>query len=127
MNSKSGQGMMDIIYLHGLVANAQIGVWEWEKQITQQLTIDLDMGTDIRIAAASDRLQDTLNYKEVAKRVISFIEDNHFDLVEALAEKIADILLDEFAIPWCRIKLNKKGAINGGRDVGVIIERGKTE
>jgi len=119
--------MMDIIYLHGLVANAQIGVWEWEKQITQQLTIDLDMGTDIRIAAASDRLQDTLNYKEVAKRIITFIEDNHFDLVEALAEKVANILLDEFEIPWCRIKLNKKGAINGGRDVGVIIERGKTE
>jgi dihydroneopterin aldolase len=116
--------MMDIIYLHGLVANAQIGVWEWEKQITQQLTIDLDMGADIRIAAASDRLQDTLNYKEVAKRVISYIEDNHFDLVEALAERIANILLDEFEIPWCRIKLNKKGAINGGRDVGVIIERG---
>ncbi len=117
--------MMDIIYLHGLVANAQIGVWEWEKQITQQLTIDLDMGTDISIAAASDRLKDTLNYKEVAKRIISFVEENHFDLVEALAEKLADILLDEFRIPWCRIKLNKKGAINGGRDVGVIIERGK--
>jgi len=116
---------MDIIYLHGLVANAQIGVWEWEKQITQQLTIDLDMGTDISIAAASDRLEDTLNYKEVAKRIISFVEDNHFDLVEALAEKIADILLGEFKLPWCRIKLNKKGAINGGRDVGVIIERGK--
>ncbi len=116
---------MDIIYLHGLVANAQIGVWEWEKQITQKLTIDLDMGTDISIAAASDRLEDTLNYKEVAKRIISFVEDNHFDLVEALAEKIADILLGEFKLPWCRIKLNKKGAINGGRDVGVIIERGK--
>ena len=108
---------MDIIYLHGLVADAQIGVWEWEKQITQQLTIDLDMGADIRIAA--------LNYKEVAKRIISFTEENHFDLVEALAEKIADILLDEFGMPWCRVKLNKKGAINGGRDVGVIIERGK--
>lgn len=118
---------MDIIYLHGLVANAQIGVWEWEKQITQQLTIDLDMGADIRIAAASDRLQDTLNYKEVAKRIIGFVEENHFDLVEALAEQIADILLDDFGIPWCRIKLNKKGAINGGRDVGVIIERGKSE
>ena len=83
------------------------------------------MGADILIAAASDRLQDTLNYKDVAKRVISFAEENHFDLVEALAEKIAGILLDEFEIPWCRIKLNKKGAINGGRDVGVIIERGK--
>ncbi len=118
---------MDIIYLHGLVVDAQIGVWEWEKQITQKLTIDLDMGSDIRIAATSDRLQDTLNYKEVAKRIISFIEENHFDLVEALAERIADILLDEFEIPWCRIKLNKKGAINGGRDVGVIIERGKPE
>jgi len=116
---------MDIIYLHGLIANARIGVWEWEKQITQQLTLDLDMGTDIRIAAASDRLEDTLDYKAVARRVVAFTEENRFDLVETLAEKLADILLDEFGIPWCRIKLNKQGAINGGRDVGVIIERGK--
>jgi len=115
---------MDIIYLHGLVANAQIGVWDWEKQITQQVTLDLDMGSDIRLAAASDRLEDTLNYKAVAKRVVSFTEENRFELVETLAEKLAEILLDEFGIPWCRIKLNKKGAINGGRDVGVIIERG---
>jgi dihydroneopterin aldolase len=115
---------MDIIYLHGLKADANIGVWEWEKQITQQLSIDLDMGTDIRPAAASDLLEDTLNYKEVAKRIVGFIEANHFDLVETLAERIAAILRDEFEIPWCRVKLNKQGAINGGRDVGVIIERG---
>lgn len=116
---------MDIIYLHGLIANARIGVWEWEKQITQQVTIDLDMGSDIRKAAASDRLEDTLDYKAVARRVVTYTEEHRFDLVETLAERLADILLDEFGIPWCRVKLNKKGAINGGRDVGVIIERGK--
>lgn len=115
---------MDIIYLHGLEATARIGVWDWEKQITQTLKIDLDMGTDIARAAASDDLGDTLDYKAVAKRILALVEENHFNLVETLAERIAAILRDEFAIPWCRVKLNKKGAINGGRDVGVIIERG---
>ena len=115
---------MDIIYLHGLRVNAVIGIWEWEKRIRQVLEIDLDMGTDIKKAAASDDVADTLNYKAVAKRIETFIEETQFELVETLAERIADILLDEFGVPWVRVKLNKPGAIRGSRAVGVLIERG---
>jgi dihydroneopterin aldolase len=118
---------MDIIYLHGLKVDCVIGVWEWERRITQSITIDLDMGFDISAAAVSDNLDDTLSYKDVAKRVESFVSGSRFQLVEKLVEEIARILLDEFAIKWCRIKVNKFGAVRGARDVGIIIERGSRE
>ena len=115
---------MDIIYLHGLKVNCVIGVWEWERQIRQTITLDLDMGFDISRAAASDDLQDTLSYKDVAKRVTEFVSESEFALVEKLAEQVATILRDEFAIQWCRVRVNKFGAVNGAGDVGIVIERG---
>jgi dihydroneopterin aldolase len=116
---------MDIIYLHGLEVECVIGIWDWERSIKQRITLDLDMATDIRKAAASDHIDDTLNYKAVAKRVNGFVSESSFQLVETLAEKIAALLLEEFSLVWCRVKINKKGAIRGARDVGVIIERGE--
>ena len=116
---------MDIIYLHDLKVDCVIGVWEWEKQMTQKITIDLDMGFSIAAAASSDNIDDTLSYKDVSKRVRSFVEASRFELVEKLAEEIARVLTDEFEIKWCRVRINKFGAVNGAGDVGVIIERGQ--
>lgn len=116
---------MDIIYLHDLKVDCVIGVWEWERKIRQTLTIDLDMAADIQKAAATDDLKDTLSYKDVAKTVQSFVEQSEFQLVETLAERIAEKLLGEFSIPWCRVRINKFGAVRGAGDVGVIIERGE--
>jgi len=82
------------------------------------------MATDIGKAAASDAIEDTLNYKAVAKRLINFVGESEFQLVETLAERITDIVLNEFNVPWLRLRLNKKGAIRGAHGVGVIIERG---
>ncbi len=118
---------MDIVYLHGLKVECVIGVWEWERRVRQAVTIDLDMAADIRRSAKSDNLKDTLNYKAVAKRLIQFVSDSDFQLVETLAEAIAQILLKEFAIPWCRIRINKGGAVRGAKDVGVVIERGRSD
>ncbi len=115
---------MDTIYLHGLTVDAVIGIWEWERKIRQKVVIDIDMDADIRKAAASDSVEDTLNYKQVAKRVIELAETSGFQLVETLAERVADIVRNEFDVPWVRVKINKPGAIRGSRDVGVIIERG---
>jgi dihydroneopterin aldolase len=115
---------MDTIYLHGLTVDAVIGIWEWERKIRQKVVIDIDMDADIRKAAASDSVDDTLNYKLVAKRVIHLAETSGFQLVETLAERVADIVRNEFDVPWVRVKINKPGAIRGSRDVGVIIERG---
>ena len=118
---------VDIIYLHGIKVECVIGVWAWERQIKQVITIDLDMAADIRRAAASDELEDTLNYKAVAKRVQAYVGDSRFQLVETLAEKLAELLLTEFRIPWCRVRVNKGGAVRGARDVGIIIERGEKQ
>lgn len=115
---------MDIIFLHDLRIETVIGLWEWERKIRQTVAIDLEMSADIRKAAASDSVDDTLNYKLVAKRLQQFVGDSSFQLVETLAEKIAGIVLDEFDVAWVRVKVNKPGAIRGARDVGVIIERG---
>ncbi len=115
---------MDIIFLHDLKVDCIIGVWEWERKIRQTIVIDLDMGFDIRKAASSDDLADTLSYKDVSKRVSSFVADSGFQLVEKLAEEVAAILLDEFPIRWCRVRINKHGAVRGAGDVGVLIERG---
>lgn len=114
---------MDIIFLHNLSIDTIIGVFDWERQIKQTVIIDLDMATDIQRAAQSDSLEDTLNYKSVSKRLINFVENSQFQLVESLAEHIAAILINEFHIPWVRVRVNKKGAIRNAHDVGVIIER----
>jgi dihydroneopterin aldolase len=118
---------MDIVFLHGLRVDTTIGIYDWERRIKQTLSIDLDMGADIARAAASDRIDDTLDYKAVAKRVRGFVEESEPALVETLAERIAQIVLSEFAVPWVRVRVNKAGAVRGARDVGVIIERGKAD
>ncbi|MGA8259687.1 MAG: dihydroneopterin aldolase, partial [Arenicellales bacterium] len=115
---------MDIIFLKDLKAECVIGVWDWERQIRQRVSIDLEMVADVARAAASDELEDALNYKAVAKRVVSFVEGSEFRLIETLAERIAGILREEFGIPWCRVRVDKGGAVRGSRSVGVVIERG---
>ena len=83
------------------------------------------MATDVKQAASSDKIEDAIDYKAVAKRLIRFVGDSEFELVETLAERIAEIVLVEFDVPWVRLSLNKIGAIRGARDVGVVIERSK--
>lgn len=118
---------MDIIYLKDLRIDTIIGIYDWERRTRQTVILDIEMGADIKKAAQNDDIGDTLNYKGVAKRLISFVEDSKFELVETLAERIAEILLNEFKVPWLRLQLNKQGAVRGVRDVGVIIERGKRD
>ncbi len=117
--------IMDIIYLKDLRIDAVIGIYDWERQTRQTIILDIEMATDIAKAARTDHIDDTLNYKAVAKRIMAFVGESDFQLVETLAEKIAEILLNEFDIPWLKLSLNKQGAVRGVRDVGVIIERGK--
>jgi len=113
----------DTIFLNDLRVETVIGIWDWERKIRQTVSIDLAMGADIARAAASDSIDDTLNYKKVAKRIQQFVSEAEFQLVETLAERIAGIILDEFEVPWVRVRVNKPGAIRGSRDVGVLIER----
>ncbi len=115
---------MDIVFIHDLQIETVIGIYDWERKIRQIISLDIEMATDISKAAKSDDIEDTLSYKTVAKRLIEFIEQSEFELVEALAERICSIVMEEFSVPWVKLTLHKPGAVRGSKSVGVIIERG---
>jgi dihydroneopterin aldolase len=115
---------MDRVFIENLNIETIIGIFDWEREIRQTVSIDLEMEFDIRKAAESDAIEDTLDYKSVSKQLIHFVEDSEFQLVEALAESCAAIVLEEFPVSWLRLKLGKPGAVRGSSAVGVIIERG---
>ena len=119
--------MTDRIFLRDLRTEAIIGIYDWERKIKQTLSIDIELPVDIRRAARTDKIEDTLNYKTVAKRVLAFIDESHFELVETLIEEIAQLVLREFDVQWVKLSLNKPGAIRGSRDVGVMIERTRAD
>ena len=113
----------DRIFLRGLAVDCIIGFIDWERRVKQTVVIDLEMSIDCRQAAIRDDVADTLNYKTVAKRLIAFVQESKFNLVETLVERIASLVLAEFGVEWVRVTLSKPGAIRGSRDVGVTIER----
>ncbi len=114
---------MDKIFLSALSVECIVGIWEWERRVKQTVVIDIEMAADIRKAAATDRIDDTIDYKKVAKRLIAFVGESQFQLVETLTEQIAKVVITEFGVPWVKVHLNKRGAIRGARDVGIEIER----
>ncbi len=118
---------MDKIFIKSLVVETAIGVFEWEKHVPQRLCLDLEIGADIAAAAASDQLQDTIDYKAVAKRAQAFMQGERFDLVETLAHRLADTLAAEFGMAYIRLTLSKPGAVRGSDAVGIVIERGKRD
>ena len=115
---------MDIVYIRELEVRTIIGIFDWEREQRQVVSLDLEMGSDIAAAAGTDTIENALDYKAVAKRLIDFIEKSDFFLVETLAERVTDIVVNEFNVPWVKLRLGKPGAVTGSKDVGVIIERG---
>jgi dihydroneopterin aldolase len=118
---------MDIVFIRELKVDTLVGIYDWERRMRQQVVLDLDMGSDIARAAKSDKIEDTLDYKAVAKRVAQFVRESEFQLVETLAEKVAELVMQEFRVPWVKVTLNKPGAVSGSKSVGVIVERGKKD
>ncbi len=116
---------MDIVFIRDLKVDTVVGIYDWERRIRQNVVLDIDMGGDVARGAKTDRIEDTLDYKAVAKRVAQFVNEAEFQLVETLAEKVAELVMTEFKVPWIKITLNKPGAVSGSKSVGVIIERGK--
>ena len=114
---------MDTVFIEDLRIETVIGIYDWEREIRQVVALDVEMAFDNRVPAASDDIAHTLDYKAVSKRLIAFVEESHFGLVETLAERCAGIVLDEFDVRWLRLKLSKPGAVRGARAVGVVIER----
>lgn len=115
---------MDTIFVRELNLDAVIGVFGWERQVRQRISIDLEMGTDITRAASTDALADTLDYKAISNRIRKLVADTQPQLVETLIELIAQTIMQEFNVPWLRITIAKPGAVRGSAAVGVTIERG---
>jgi len=115
--------MMDKIFLNQLRTECIVGIWDWERQVKQAVVIDVEMACDVRKAAKTDRIEDTIDYKKVSKRLLTFVGESQFELVETLTENIARIIVTEFAVSWVKVRLNKQGAIRNSQDVGIMIER----
>jgi len=115
---------MDIVYVRGLEVKTVIGVYDWEREIKQPITVDLDMANDFSKAAETDDHKYVLDYKIVCVRVTEFIEKSDLQLLEAMAEAIAALIRKEFHVPWVRVRVGKPAAITGAKEVGVLIERG---
>ncbi len=114
---------MDKIFITALKTETIVGIFDWERQVKQTVIVDIEISADIVKAALSDSIDDTINYKRIAKRVLGFVEESKFHLVETLAEHIAMLLLEEFGVSWVSLSLSKPGAIRSSRDVGVKLER----
>jgi dihydroneopterin aldolase len=123
----SQKAAVDTIFLRGLEVECIIGFIDWERRVKQTIVIDVELPVDCRRASIRDEVEDTLDYKKVAKRVIAFVEASEFKLVETLAHRLALIVIDEFGLEWIRLSVNKPGAIRGSRDVGVTIERTRAD
>ena len=121
------QASGDRIFLHGLTVECIIGFIDWERRVRQSVVLDIELPVDCRRASLTDEVADTLDYKKVAKRVLAFVSASEFRLVETLAHRVALLILEEFAVEWVRIALNKPGAIRSSRDVGVVIERSRAD
>ena len=117
---------MDIVFVQGLKVDTVIGIYDWERKIRQEIVLDIEMSSDIAAASKTDHIDQALNYKNVCKRIVSFVRESKFELVETLAEKICQLILNEFNVNWVKLKLNKGEAITGAEGVGVIIERSKS-
>ncbi len=116
--------MRDLVLIEGLEVRTVIGIYDWEREIRQTVRLDLEMAWDISTAGKTDNIEDTLDYKAVSKRLIGFVEASEFGLIESLAEHCAKIVMEEFGVPWLRLKLSKPGAVRGSENVAVLIERG---
>ena len=116
---------MDKIILTDLRVDAVIGIWDWEKRNSQSISIHLEMQTDTKKISQSDSIEDALDYKAVSKRAKQFIQDSQFNLIETLAENLAQIILEEFNVQWLRLSISKPYAIRDSKNIGVCIERTK--
>lgn len=116
--------MADILFVNGLQVEVTLGVPEWERAIKQKINIDLELATDIRPAAKSDRIEDTFNYQVICARLVEFVEASQFTLVETLAEQCAQLILSEFQVPWVRLRIAKAHLVRQSKEAGVLIERG---
>ena len=116
---------MDKIFITDLRVDTIVGIYDWERKIRQTVSFDLELSADIARAAASEDIADTLNYKTLSKAIEAFVAGSKFLLVETMAERVSELIREEFSVKWVKLTLHKTGALSNSRDVGIIIERGE--
>ena len=115
--------MQDLIYIKDLRLQTIIGIFGWEREVRQEVSIDLEMTFDCKRAAKTDAIEDTIDYKKITKGIIKFVEESEFQLQETLAEGIADLVKNQYKVDSLKLRVSKPGAIRHAEDVGVIIHR----
>ena len=118
---------MDIIFLREIKLDARIGIYKRERSITQTVELDLEIALPDNRVFNSGKVADTIDYAVVIERIRAALLEQHYGLVENLAEHVAQILLGEFHAPWVRVSIAKIGAQPNARRVGVVIERGRKQ
>jgi dihydroneopterin aldolase len=116
---------MDVVFVKDLRFKTIVGIWDWERQLPQTVSISLDMGWDMARASRTEDIADALDYKSVSKRVEAFVQEQKFKLVEAAADAVAAMVMDEFGVPWIRVAIHKPFAVTRSQSVGVVVERGE--
>ena len=114
---------MDIIFLEQVKVQTKLGVPAWERMLPQTIILDIEIGYDLSNACKSDAIADTIDYGAVVGRIRETLTDNSFQLVEALAEHVCQLILTEFGAKEVEIKVSKPGILAGVKTVGVKIER----
>ncbi len=115
---------MDIIFIHDFRLNILIGIYEWERRVPQTIQLDLEIGIPGGRAGKTDAIDDTIDYAKVVARIEQTLGENHFSLLEKLAEHIAQLILGEFGSPWVKVSITKLAPLRNVRRLGVTIERG---
>jgi dihydroneopterin aldolase len=115
---------MDKVFLQDLRVEAIIGIHPWEREVRQQLLLQLEVATDVAAVAARDDIALAVDYSTLAGRVRDFIRDGQYRLLETLAEETAAMIMGEFGVSWLRLRVGKPGAVPAAGSVGVEIERG---
>jgi 7,8-dihydroneopterin aldolase/epimerase/oxygenase len=116
--------LMDRVFVRGLVGMTIVGVHDWEQKTPRKVVLNLEFSTDVKAVAASDDIKNAVSYSAVSRRLLEFLSTSKTFLVETLAERLADIILQEFPVTWLRLELHKPAAFPEADTVGVIIERG---
>ena len=114
---------MDKVFIKDLEVEAVIGVYDWEREVRQLISINLEMNFNTKKAGRSDRIDDALNYKNISKCIIELTESSKSKLIENLAQKIAKTVLSEFPVSSVIVMVEKPGALRGSKSVGVTIKR----
>jgi 7,8-dihydroneopterin aldolase/epimerase/oxygenase len=121
--SPAAEEALDLVFIEGLTGETVIGIDDGELHLPQTLVIDVAAGVPQVRACLTDRIDDTIHYGLVRERLLRLMREHRLQLLEAFAEAIATILLDEFGARWVRVKVVKPHKFHDLRAVGVQIER----